>query len=198
MVLLFTAIGELREALYKSTHKSGSIFCLCSPRIASFVSTTLGATMSNNSDLLEVGRPKQSTKKNGFVLSAGDIDFYEHDFHKNVTGGWADPSLPAPVPPVSTTEMDGVMIVGFQGSNGPNAASVFFSPYREYLVAGGADYETGQSSVFFRMRSAWATNPLDTFDRTILSPEIIDDASTDGRSQFLMRTDVVFASSMIV
>jgi len=180
---LYGVIGELREALYKSTKKTGPIFVVCSPRISSFMVTTLGASLSNGSDLTEMGRPIPLGTHAGFAMAAGDITVFEYEFKKDVTGG-----MP------STTETDGEIIVGFGQRSGPNAASIYFTPYKEYLVAGGADYETGQSNVFFRMRTAWETNPLDTYDQSTTTPVI---ESLDGKSQFLMRAQVTFGSSML-
>ena len=193
MIIIFTIIGELREALTKSTGKTGEIFALCSPRIASFISTTLGATMDNGSSIYK-DRPKQTGTRNGFVLKAGDISFFEIDYSKmynppagfdEVTGGEAN-----------TTELVGEILVGFMGSNGPNAASVYFNPYREYLVAGGADYETGQSNFFFRMRTAWSTNPLDTGDKSQITADTYE--TEDGKSQYLVKCTVTMPASLIL
>jgi len=193
MIIIFTIIGELREALTKSTGKTGEIFVMCSPRIASFISTTLGATMDNGSSIYH-DRPRQTGTRNGFLLKAGDITFFEIDYSRmynppagleEVTGGEAN-----------TTELVGEILVGFMGSNGPNAASVYFNPYKEYLVAGGSDYETGQSNYFFRMRTAWCTNPLDTGDKSQTTPDTLE--TEDGKSQYLVKCTITMPASLIL
>jgi len=193
MIIIFTIIGELREALTKATGKTGELFVLCSPRIASFISTTLGATMDNGASIYK-DRPRQSGTRNGFVLQAGDMSFFEIDYSQmnvpltgfdEVTGGEA-----------GTTELVGEILVGFMGTNGPDAASVYYSPYKEYLVAGGSNYETGQSNFFFRMRTAWNTNPLDTGDKSQTTTDTLEVA--DGTSQFLVKCSVTMPASLIL
>ena len=184
---LFTAIGELRESLYKSTHKSGSVFILCTPRIANYISGSLGMTSSNGSDVLEQGKPRQTTKMNGFVGQYGDIYVYQYDYKGDVTGGDG-----------ASTEADGSIIMGFDGENGPNTASVYYSPYKEYLVQGGDDYETGHSNIFFRVRDAWDVNPLDTFDKSISDSEYDqNDPSLANKSQYLVKVNVTFGETAI-
>jgi hypothetical protein len=188
MPKIFTAIGELREALYKQTHKSGSVFILCTPRIANYIAGTLGMTSSNGSDALEMGKPRQSNKVNGFVGQFGDIYVYQSDYKNDTTGGDA-----------GTTEVDGQIIMGFDGENGPNTASVFYTPYKEYLVQGGDDFYTGQSNVFFRVRDTWTLNPLDTYDKSISDPAFDpSDPNLVNKSQYVVKANFTFGETAIV
>jgi hypothetical protein len=148
---IFTAIGEMREALSKNTNKSGSVFILCTPRIANYIAGTLGMTNSNGGDFLERGKPNQNPHLNGFVGQFGDVKVYQ------VRG--------------SRTVTDESIIMGFDGEMGANTASVYYCPYKEYIIQGGDDYMTGQSSVFYRVRDTWSTNPLDVFAGDFGNPE---------------------------
>jgi len=180
---IFTAIGEMREALSNSTNKSGSVFILCTPRIANYIAGTLGMTNSNGSDSLEIGKPNQNPNLNGFVGQFGDVYVYQYRGDRNTTIG---------------TER---IIMGFDGSNGPNTSSVYYHPYKEYLIQGGDDYKTGQSNVFYRVRDAWGVNPLDTFDESQTSP--IQDPGNDlpsmsETSQYLIKADFNMIETAII
>jgi hypothetical protein len=109
MARIFTAIGEMREALANETKKSGSVFILCTPRIANYLSGTLGMTMSNGGEILERGKPNQSPNLNGFIGQYGDVKIYQYRGARTATGD--------------------SIIMGFDGSNGPNTASVYYHPY---------------------------------------------------------------------
>ena len=172
---IFTAIGEMREALSKNTKKSGSIFILCTPKIANYIAGTLGMTASNGSDALEIGKPRQTSKKAGFVGQYGDVYVYQY------TG-----------PRTDTNES---VIMGFDGENGPNTASIYYHPYKEYLIHGGENYTTGHSNIFFRVRDAWTVNPLDTFDKAITAPD--ENPNTANTSQFLVKANFVFGENAI-
>jgi hypothetical protein len=188
MPKIFTAIGELREALHKQTHKSGSVFIICTPRIANYISGTLGMTSSNGSNALEMGKPRQTNKLNGFVGQFGDVYVYQSDYDGTVTGGTS-----------GTTEIDGHIIMGFDGENGPNTASVFYTPYKEYLIQGGSDYYTGQSNIFFRIRDAWTLNPLDTYDKASITDPEFDDTvpGLANKSQYVVKATFTFGETAI-
>jgi len=171
MHLIFNAIGELRESLSEQTNKSGSIFVITSPRIANYIAGTLGMTNSNGGYFLEKGKPNQNSHLNGFVGQYGDVKVYQYRGDRDFVG-------------------EEVMILGFDGENGPNTSSVYYHPYKEYLIQGGDDYQTGHSNVFYRVRDTWGTNPLDTFDQSQTNP-IMDpgnnNPSMTGTSQFLVK-----------
>ncbi len=166
MPTIFTAIGEMRETLSKETNKSGSVFILCTPRIANYIAGTLGMTNSNGSEVLERGKPNQNPHLNGFIGQFGDIKVYQYRG------------------PRSDTQES--IIIGFDGENGPNTASVYYHPYKEYIIQGGDDYMTGQSSVFYRVRDAWGVNPLDTFDGLQTDPITVP---VSGESQYLIKAN---------
>lgn len=187
MANIYGIIGELRESLYKSTHKSGACWILVTPKIAAFLSSTVGSTMNNSAAVYNVGRRIASNKQNGYVMTMGDIDVYQYDKFHDVTGG-----------DFGDSELTGEIFMGFTG--GPGVSSVIYMPYKEYLVQGGGDYYTGQSSVFYRVRDAWCTNPLDTFDQSQIIPEL-DNRPAPPReanlSQYIMKVDITFGERLI-
>jgi len=143
MNMLFGAISELTERLFLNNDRAGSTWLIVPPRVASFLSATIGACQDK--ELLKAVRdikldpisgqsadPIQATA----VLKMGNIEVYQS----------ADMTADA-------------MYAGIIG--GPNESSIFYSPYTEYFVQGGSDYKTGQSNVFFRLRDTWTTNPLE-------------------------------------
>ena len=186
---IFGAIGELREALYKQTHKAGKPFLLVTPRIAGFLASTVGSTMNNGGLAYNIGQQDPSNKWNPFVLTMGDIKVYQFDYDGTVTGGSSN-----------TTEATGTMIMGIDGSAGPDSASLYYNPYKEYIIQGGSDYNSGQSSVFFRVRDAFSTNPLDSYDQSI--DDVVVEQSTvnpigTNSSQFVVKADVIFGENLI-
>jgi len=183
MAILFQVIGELREALFKTSGKSGRTFAIVTPRIASFIASTVGAIAANRADAFEKGRIIPSTKRNAYVCSLGDLDIYQY-VDSTIPGGFG-----------VTTEMTGTIYVGLDGSNGPDASSVYYAPYKKYIVAGGSEYLTGQSTMWFRIRDAWCTNPQDTFDETMIDPNI--DPIPNNRSQYIMKADIIFSESSL-
>ena len=144
-------IGELREALSKSTGKNGKPWILVTPRIAAFLSSTVGFVAHNNADMFTDGRITPNTKINPYIGSYGDIDV----FTWLAAGGHPGDSSP-------TTETAGSIWMGYSG--GPNISSVYYCPYRKYIVRGGSSAYTGQSTIFYKIRDAFVTNPSDTAD----------------------------------
>jgi len=143
MNLIFGAIGELIEKLYLDNDRSGSTWVIVPPRVASWLTSTLG--VNQDKELLKAVRdikldpisgqsadPIQATA----VLKMGNIEVYQ-----------------------SSDMTTDAMYAGIIG--GPNDSSIFYNPYKEYFVQGGSDYKTGQSNVFFRLRDSWTTNPLE-------------------------------------
>ena len=169
---IFTAIGEMREKLSDQTNKSGSVFIICTPRIANYIAGTLGMTASNGGFFLEKGKPNQNPHLNGFIGQFGDIKVYQYRGQR-------------------TNNIESI-IMGFDGVNGPNTASVYYHPYKEYIIQGGDNYTTGHSNIFYRVRDTWTVNPQDTFDKTQTSP-IQDPANDlpndDNTSQYLVRAE---------
>ena len=187
MANIFGIIGELRESLYKSTHKSGSYWILVTPRIAGFLASTVGSSMNNGADVFNKGRTAPTNRKNGYVMTMGDIDVYQFDSLNDVTGGTG-----------ASSEMTGEIYMGFTG--GPGVSSVYYMPYKEYLVQGGDDYYSGQSSVFYRVRDAWTTNPLDTFDQSQTRPELPNTPTSpreSNLSQFIVKADITFGERLL-
>ena len=174
MNIVFTAIGEMRERLAKNTNKSGSVFIIATPRIANYIAGTLGMTNSNGGFFLEKGKPNQNPHLNGFIGQFGDVKVYQYR---------------------GTRPEDESIIMGFDGENGPNTSSVYYHPYKEYFIQGGDDYITGQSNVFYRVRDAWTTNPLDVYDGSITSPE--EAPNTSGTSQYLIKSTFTISEKAI-
>jgi hypothetical protein len=180
---LFSIIGEMREALIKRTGKNGPVFILTSPRIGANIVSTLGAAADNGASVYS-DRPTANTAQNGFVQKMGDIWVYQH---KDLgTGGGTAPGY---------SEDSGKIIMGFHNDAGPNCASIYHTPYKEYIVEGGADYETGQSKVFYRTRTKWTVNPLDTFDGSLTDPNL--NIEIPDESQYLCESNVTFAFKLI-
>jgi hypothetical protein len=172
---IFNAIGELREKLFVDSNKSGNVFVLTSPRIANYIASTIGMTSSNGAEVFESGKPKQTTRKYGFVGQYGDVDVYQANFSNDI------------------------IIMGYTGDNGPNTASIYYTPYKEYIIQGGDDYETGHSNVFFRIRDAWTTNPQDTYRGLVSTPEFDEnDPALDNQSSYLVGCTVTFNESVII
>ncbi len=190
MAKIYGIIGELREALYKNTKKSGRCWILVSPKIAAFLSSTLGSTMNNSADAYNQGKREVTNLENGYVLTMGDIEVYQYNFYgtPEVTGGTQ-----------ADTEDAGVIYMGYTG--GPGVSSIFYSPYKEYIVQGGEDYQSGQSNIFYRVRDEWSTNPLDTYDKSqssvILPDGTIPDITKDNKSQFVVGVDITFNEKLI-
>ncbi len=179
-------MAELREALFKNTGKSSQYWVLVSPKIAAFLSTYYG-TQYNSAKMFQDQRKLPSGFENGYVTTVGDIDVYQYDFYKGtpeVTGGTG-----------ADSESTGKIIMGYRG--GPGVSSVYYMPYNEYIVQGGEDYTTGQSNIFYKVRDTWTLNPLDTFDKNIVLPEILDTDIKANKSQYIVSAEVVFSTNLI-
>jgi hypothetical protein len=120
---------------------------------------------SNGGYFLEKGKPNQNPHLNGFIGQFGDVKVYQY----RGTRPDAEESI----------------IMGFDGEMGPNTASIYYTPFKEYIIQGGDNYTTGQSTVFYRVRDAWDVNPLDTFDGSQTSPT---DAPT-GTAKYLVKAN---------
>jgi hypothetical protein len=178
---LLGVLGELQEALYKSTGKSSSTWAIVSPRVAFFLSHWVG-TNTNGSFTMDNGRTLPSNEINPYVMTINNCDIYTWDTKKDVTGGDG-----------VTTEADGFIYMGLSG--GPNTASVYYTPYNEYIIKGGSDAYTGQSTVFYKVRDAWETNPLDSYDKSLT--DITNPRPADNTSQYIVKADIVFNYSLL-
>ena len=178
MDLVLGAIAELTEKLFLDNDRSGSTWVIVPPRIASYLATTIGA--NQDKELLKAVRdikldpisgqsadPIQATA----VLKMGNIEIYQ------------SPDMTSPK-----------MFAGIIG--GPNESSIFYSPYTEYFVQGGSDYNTGQSNVFFRLRDTWTTNPLEVELISSENPR----PSTTGvtTSSYVVSCDVDFSAAGVL
>ena len=189
---LYGAVGELREALYKATQKSGKPFLLVSPRIAAFMSSTVGSTMSSGATSFELGRTMPKDQINGYVCTLGDIDIYQYDFSNIPLPGGLTPKVKGGMTPNTSSEDKGYMYIGYQGIDA-DSASVYYTPYTEYLVQ-TQDYHTGQPTIFYKVRDAWCTNPLDTYDDSQTKPDF---TPADNTSSFLFGCQIQFAEKLI-
>jgi hypothetical protein len=178
---IFGVIGELREALSKSTSKSGKPWIIVTPRIAAFISSTVGFISHNNAKWFNKGRIDPSTSINPYIGTYGDIDVYTH----LPAGGHPGSSTPS-------TETAGEIIMGYTG--GPSISSIYYTPYKKYIVRGGSDPQSGQSTIFYRIRDSWTTNPQDTRDHTTTSTEI---TTPNGDSKYLVRADLTFSEALL-
>lgn len=187
MSQLVGVIAEMREALYKNTGKSSTYWLLVSPKIAAFLSTFYGR-QHNDADLYTKGRRFPNNYENGYVTTIGDIQVFQYDFYDDsVTGGTS-----------SDSEPQGKMFMGYKG--GAGTSSIYYMPYNEYIVQGGEDYMTGQSSVFYRVRDTWETNPLDTYDKSITEPALGTNTQpipNPNKSQYIVSVDINFTSKLI-
>ena len=150
-----SAIGEMKANLYEKTGKTGRTWVLASPRTINYLSMIKTSCLPDNFNTRDGNRQRTAQDYN-YVFSCGDTDYYQDI---NIT--------------------DESIYVGLQG--GPESSSIYYTPYKEYFVQGGENYYTGQSNIFFRLRDAWVTNPLDNGTGT-----------TD--SEYIMRSTVSYTS----
>jgi hypothetical protein len=174
-------IGELREALSKSTGKNGKPWIIVTPRIAAFISSTVGFISHNKGDWYNKNRVDPNTSINPYVGSYGDIDVYT----MLPIGGHPGSSTP-------TTETSGEIIMGYTG--GPGISSIYYAPYKKYIIKGGSDAYTGQSSVFYKIRDIWTTNPQDTLDHSNTGTTINE---PNGDSKYLVKADLNFMEALL-
>ncbi len=174
-------IGELREALSKQTGKNGKPWILVTPRIAAFLASTVGFISHNKAEWYNDGRIDPNTEINPYIGSYGDIDVYT--------------SLPLGGNPGSgspTTETAGSIYMGYKG--GPGISSIYYMPYKKYIVRGGSSAYTGQSTIFYRIRDAWTANPADTADHANTDTTISDPV---GNSKYIVKADITFNEQLL-
>lgn len=136
---LVFALAEMQSKLYGPERKkvAGRTWAICSPDVASALSVS-GEVFSGWDEKAEDRVPQ--SLENTYVCTLGNMDIYS-----------------------STDLADGGVIMGIIGN--ANTSSIYYTPYNEYMIAGGADAYTGISNVFFRVRDDFVTNPLDTFNK---------------------------------
>jgi len=173
-------IGELKEALFKQSGKSGKTWIVVSPRIANYLSTIDNFINHNNAEWFNNGRTSPDTHINPYVGSFGDTDVFVYN-NAPLAGGIS-----------GTTETTGYIYIGLQG--GPNSSSVFYMPYKKYILKGGSDSYTGQSSLFFKIRDAWTLNPQDTLDQTQTSTNT---PIPNNNSKFVSKANVTFSENLL-
>lgn len=174
-------IGELKESLFKQAGKSSRTWIIVSPRIAHYLSTIDGFINHNKSVWFNKGRIDPKTSINPYVGSFGDTDVYTYT-NTLLPGGQA-----------GTTETTGEIYMGLLG--GPNVSSIFYTPYKRYIVKSGDDPFTGHSVMWFKVRDNWILNPQDTLDQTLTSPDI---PSPANNSRFVVKANITFGENLLV
>ena len=128
------AIAEMKSKLYKNTGKTGRTWVLASPETINYLLLDKTSCAPDNK-MTRKGKRIATSEDYNYVFSCGEVDYYQ------------DVNLASQI------------YAGIAGGSG--VSSVYYTPYKEYFVQGGEDYQTGQSNIWFRTRDAWATNPLD-------------------------------------
>lgn len=166
---IISVLGELQSALMVSRKKfGGRVWVVCTPTIAGILSGLKGAYDNSQNKFSTIAKP--NSYDNTYVTSLGNLDIYITPY-MNVTAG---------------TEK---LIMGISG--GPNSASIYYTPYKEYVAVGGSDVNTGHNNFFYRVRDAWETNPLDTYGGTEPSTgsEVVP---VDNQSDFLVSAEITY------
>ena len=173
-------IGELKEALFKQTGKSGKTWIIVTPRIASYLSTMDGFVSHNKADWFNKGRIYPNTQYNPYVGSFGDTDVYVYTNNYLAGGSGA------------TTSSSGEIYMGLSG--GPNSSSILYTPFKKYIVKSGDDPYTGHSVMWFKIRDAWTLNPQDTLDQTNTG---IDIPNPTNNSKFVVKANITFNENLL-
>ena len=173
-------IGELKEALFRQSGKQSRTWIIVSPRVAAYLATINNFVNHNDSVWFNNGRKHPDTSINPYVGSFGDTDVFM--YNSNVLPGGS----------TGTTETTGFIYMGLLG--GPGTASIFYTPYKRYILKTGSDVDTGQSALIFKMRDSWSLNPQDTKDQAMSGTDI---PNTDGISKFVVSSSITFSESLI-
>ena len=151
-------VAELKDKLYSGTGKTGRTWVLASPKIIQYLLMT-NTTFLPDNKLIRKGKRIATSEDYNYVFSSGEVDYYQD------------------------INIENKIYCGITGS--ASTSSIFYTPYKEYFVQGGEDYQTGQSNIWFKLRDAWTTNPLDN--------------GTDNLdSNFIMSADVTFSLGSIL
>lgn len=130
-------LGEMQSSLMgKRSKVAGRFWIICSPAVAALISSYGDIFHGEEAHL-----HSPSSTENTFVTTMGNMDIY------------MSPDVEA-----------GTIYMGVLGN--ANVSSIYYNPYNEYMINGGADVRTGINNIFFRVRDAWSTNPVDTFGDT--------------------------------
>ena len=155
--------------MVKRGKMGGRVWVVCSPIIAGTLSSVHGAFDNSVSEFTKVNRP--NSYDNTYVTTLGNMDIY--------------------VSPYLTTDK---LIMGVIG--GPNSSSIYYTPYKEYVVIGSGDVNTGHNNFFYRVRDDWATNPLDTFDGAEPSTGT-EVTPVTGASDYLVSATVTYTPILV-
>lgn len=139
-------VAELKAKIYSKTGKVGRSWVLTSPVIIDYLLAYASSAGGDAKVIIKDKRKANATVKDyNYVFSLGETDYYQ------------DSSI---ISDITGTDI----FVGVQKE--ANETSIYYTPYKEYFVQAGENFYTGQSNIYFRLRDAWVTNPLDTFDGT--------------------------------
>ena len=127
-------VAELKDYVYTNTGKTGRTWVLSSPKIINYL-LMMSSTCAPDNKLMKDGKRIAKSSDYNYVFTCGEVDYYQD---------------------VNITDE---VYCGITGDAG--VASIFYTPYKEYFVQGGEDYYSGQSNIWFKLRDAWTTNPLD-------------------------------------
>lgn len=152
------AVGEMKAKLYEDTGKTGRAWVLAGPQTINYLLLDK-TTCTPDNKITRKGKRIATSEDYNYVYSCGEIDYYQD---VNITGG--------------------EIYMGISG--GASVSSVYYTPYKEYFVQGGEDYQTGQSNIWFRTRDAWVTNPL-------------DDSTGSNDSEYLIKSKVSFTFNSV-
>lgn len=174
--ILSLVLSEMQSSLMTKRKKmAGRFWLICSPEVAAMIST-LGDIFNGTSTAHNTA---PSSIENTYVTTMGNMDIY------------MSPDVGA-----------GDMFMGILGN--ANIASIYYNPYKEYMINGGADVYTGINNIFFRARDAWSTNPVDTFGdsqpASTTNDEVVESAASDYvvKANIIMPTVLVYIVSIVV
>jgi len=168
---LLGIIGELQAGLMKGRKKfGGRVWMIATPIIAGILSGLKGAYDNTQSEFSVVKKP--NSYDNTYVTTLGNIDVYVSPYFSTVSAG------------------EEKIIMGIVG--GPNSSSIYYTPYKEYVVVGGSDINTGHNNFFYRVRDDWQTNPLDTYGDTQPIPPSTEVQPVPNQSDFLVSATITY------
>lgn len=165
-------LGEMEAELMVNRGKvGGRAWVVCTPVTAGLLSAIKGAYDNETSDYSRVKVP--NSYDNTYVASLGNIDIFMSPYF-------------------SAGEH---VVMGITG--GPNSASVYYTPYKEYVVVGGSDINTGHNNFFYRVRDKWETNPLDTYGG--VEPSTGSEVTpVANASDYLVKATITYTKLLIV
>lgn len=154
-------LGKMQSSLMSKRNKmAGRFWIICSAEIAAMLST-MGDIYYGESKSDREPTPTENT----FVTTMGNMDVF-----------------------MSPDVAEGTIYMGILGN--ANTSSIYYNPYNEYMINGGADPYSGVSNVFFRARDAWSTNPVDSFGGTQPATGSNTDVIESTASDFVVKAVV--------